>query len=118
MPDTAIKSLRIVYCCRLVTTAAITAVPATAVAAVAAVTPGTITVQNYPAKPIRFIVPQATGGSNDILARHMGHHLSERLGKQVVVDNRAGADGIISTDIAARSAPDGYTWLMASGPTP
>jgi tripartite-type tricarboxylate transporter receptor subunit TctC len=69
----------------------------------------------YPSKPIRFIVPQATGGSNDTLARLMGHHLSERLGKQVVVDNRAGADGIIGTEIAARSTPDGHTWLMASG---
>ena len=69
----------------------------------------------YPTKPIRFIVPQATGGSNDTLARLMGHHLSERLGKQVVVDNRPGADGIIGTEIAARAAPDGHTWLMASG---
>jgi tripartite-type tricarboxylate transporter receptor subunit TctC len=70
--------------------------------------------QSYPTKPIRFIVPQATGGSNDTMARFMGHHLSERLGKQVVVDNRAGADGIIGTEIAARSTPDGHTWLMAS----
>jgi tripartite-type tricarboxylate transporter receptor subunit TctC len=69
----------------------------------------------YPTKPIRFIVPQATGGSNDTLARLMGHHLSERLGKQVVVDNRSGADGIIGTEIVARAAPDGHTWLMASG---
>lgn len=71
--------------------------------------------QSYPAKPIRFIVPQATGGSNDTLGRLMGHHLSERLGKQVVIDNRPGADGIIGTEIAARSVPDGHTWLMASG---
>jgi len=70
---------------------------------------------SYPTKPIRFIVPQATGGSNDTLARLMGHHLSERLGKQVVVDNRAGADGIIGTEIAARAAADGHTWLMVSG---
>jgi tripartite-type tricarboxylate transporter receptor subunit TctC len=69
----------------------------------------------FPAKPIRFIVPQATGGSNDTLGRLMGHHLSERLGKQVVIDNRPGADGIIGTEIAARAAADGHTWLMASG---
>ena len=62
--------------------------------------------QPYPSRPIRFIVPQATGGSNDTLSRLMAHHLSERLGKQVVVDNRAGADGIIGTEIAARAAPD------------
>ncbi len=78
-------------------------------------TTGLAAAQSYPTKPIRFIVPQATGGSNDTMARFMGHHLSERLGKQVVVDNRAGADGIIGTEIAARSAPDGHTWLIASG---
>ena len=72
-------------------------------------------VQSYPTKPIRFIVPQATGGSNDTFARYLSVGLTERLGKQVVVDNRAGADGIIGTEIAARSAPDGHTWLMASG---
>lgn len=75
----------------------------------------TIGAPAYPTKPIRLIVPQATGGSNDTMARFMAHHLSERLGKQVVVDNRAGADGIIGTEIAARSSPDGHTWLMASG---
>lgn len=75
----------------------------------------TTTDNTYPTRPIRFIVPQATGGSNDTLARLMGHHLSERLGRQVVVDNRPGADGIIGTEIAARAAPDGHTWLMASG---
>jgi tripartite-type tricarboxylate transporter receptor subunit TctC len=75
----------------------------------------TAIVQDYPTKPIRFIVPQATGGSNDTLARLMGHHLSERLGKQVVVDNRPGADGIIGTEMAARASPDGHTWLMVSG---
>lgn len=85
----------------------------------ASVVPGhaqrTVTEPNFPTKPIRFIVPQATGGSNDTLARMMGHHLSERLGKQVVIDNRPGADGIIGTEIAARAAADGHTWLMASG---
>lgn len=75
----------------------------------------TATDTGYPTRPIRFIVPQAPGGSNDTLARLMGHHLSERLGKQVVVDNRPGADGIIGTEIAARAAPDGHTWLMVSG---
>ena len=70
--------------------------------------------QAYPTKPIRLIVPQAAGGSNDIMARGVGYYLSERLGRQVVVDNRPGADGIIGTDIAARSAADGYTLLMTS----
>ena len=69
---------------------------------------------DYPSKPIRFIVPQAAGGSNDSMARYVAHYLSERLGTQVVVDNRVGADGIIGTDIAARATPDGHTLLLAS----
>ena len=69
---------------------------------------------NYPTKPIRVIVPQAPGGSNDIMARYIGGHLSERLGRQVVVDNRPGAEGMIGTEIVARATPNGYTLLMAS----
>jgi len=68
----------------------------------------------YPARPIRVIVPQAPGGSNDIMARYVGAALSERLGKQVVVDNRPGAEGMIGTETVARANPDGYTLLMAS----
>ena len=69
---------------------------------------------NYPSKPIRLIVPQAPGGSNDIMARFVGGQLAERLQKQVVVDNRPGAEGIIGSELVARAAPDGYTLLMAS----
>lgn len=69
---------------------------------------------SYPTRPIRLIVPQAPGGSNDIMARSVGQYLSGRLGRQVVVDNRPGADALIGTDLAARSAPDGYTLLLAS----
>ena len=69
---------------------------------------------NYPTKPIRVIVPQAPGGSNDIMARFIGGHLGERLGRQVVVDNRPGAEGIIGTEMVARANADGYTLLMAS----
>lgn len=71
-------------------------------------------IESYPSKPIRVMVPQAPGGSNDTMARYIGGHLAERLGKQVVVDNRAGAEGIIATEIVARANPDGYTILMAS----
>ena len=69
---------------------------------------------NYPVKPIRVIVPQAPGGSNDIMARFVGGYLGERLGRQVVVDNRPGAEGMIGTETVARANPDGYTLLMAS----
>ena len=68
----------------------------------------------YPARPIRMIVPFPPGGSNDIMGRYFGNYLTERLGRQVVMDNRAGADGIIGTEIVARSQPDGYTLLVAS----
>jgi|KBSMisStandDraft_5_1062788.scaffolds.fasta_scaffold342003_2 tripartite-type tricarboxylate transporter receptor subunit TctC len=68
----------------------------------------------YPARPIRMIVPFPPGGSNDIMGRYFGNYLTERLGRQVVLDNRAGADGIIGTEIVARSQPDGYTLLVAS----
>ena len=68
----------------------------------------------YPSKSIRLIVPFAPGGSNDIMARITGQKLSESLGQPVVVDNRAGASGIVGTDIAAKAPPDGYTVLMMS----
>lgn len=69
---------------------------------------------NYPVRPIRVVVPQAPGGSNDIMARYIGGRLAERVGRQVVVDNRPGAEGMIGTEIVARANPDGYTLLMAS----
>jgi len=69
---------------------------------------------NFPVRPIRLVVPQAPGGSNDIFARYIGGQLSERIGAQVVVDNRPGAEGMIGSEIVARAAPDGYTMLMAS----
>jgi tripartite-type tricarboxylate transporter receptor subunit TctC len=68
----------------------------------------------YPSRPIRLIVPFAPGGSNDIMARLIGQKLSESMGGQIVIDNRAGGSGIIGTDIAAKAAPDGYTLLMMS----
>ena len=92
---------------------------ATSVILILASLPGVCTAQgganaNYPAKPIRLIVPQAPGGSNDVFARYIGSLLSERVGAQVVVDNRPGAEGMIGSEIVARAAPDGYTMLMAS----
>ncbi len=68
----------------------------------------------YPAKPIRLIVPFPPGGSNDIVGRYIGQKLGARLGQQMVIDNRAGADAIIGTQLAANAVPDGYTLLSAS----
>ncbi len=70
--------------------------------------------QEYPARPIRIIVPSTAGGSVDTLARMVGTHLSERWKQQVVVDNRSGAGGIIAGELTARAAPDGYTLIMAT----
>ena len=70
--------------------------------------------QQYPTKPIRLIVPFAPGGSNDIVARAIATPLSERLGKQVIVDNRAGAGGVVGTELVANAPKDGYTLLVNS----
>lgn len=72
-------------------------------------TPGA---QTYPVRTIRLIAHSSPGGTSDILGRLMAHKLTEQLGQQVVVENRAGASGIIGVDIAAKSAPDGYTMLI------
>ncbi len=68
----------------------------------------------YPTRPVRLIVPFPPAGSNDIVGRVLAQRLGDRLGKQVVVDNRAGGNSIIGTDIVANSAPDGHTLLVIS----
>jgi tripartite-type tricarboxylate transporter receptor subunit TctC len=70
--------------------------------------------QSYPQKPVRLIVADAAGGAPDQLGRILAQKLSESLGQQVVVDNRPGASGALGADIAARSAPDGYTLLLTT----
>jgi tripartite-type tricarboxylate transporter receptor subunit TctC len=73
--------------------------------------------QNYPSKPIKVIVPYAAGGAADITARILGQKMSESMGVPVLVENKAGANGMIGTDFVAKAAPDGYTLLLdASGP--
>ena len=70
--------------------------------------------QDYPSKPIRLVVPFPVGGAPDVLARSTGVKLSERLGQSVVIENRLGAGGNIAYDMVAKSAPDGYTIVLAS----
>jgi tripartite-type tricarboxylate transporter receptor subunit TctC len=68
----------------------------------------------YPTKPVRLIIPFPPGGSNDVVGRLIGANLSKRLGKQIIVDNRSGAGGVIGTEIASHASKDGYTLLMIS----
>lgn len=70
--------------------------------------------QPYPSRPIRFIVPGATGSSQDVLSRIVGNRLAQQLGQQVIVDVRAGASGVIGIEIGKAAAPDGYTLIAAT----
>ena len=83
-------------------------------AAVFAAAAGHAVAQAYPAKTIRLIVPFPPGGGSDTMGRIVGQKLGERLGQQVVVDNRPGAGGSIGADAVAKAAPDGYTLLLGS----
>jgi tripartite-type tricarboxylate transporter receptor subunit TctC len=85
-------------------------------AIVAVVTAGAASAQPYPAKPVRIVVPFAPGGGTDVIARHLATGMTESLKRQVIVDNRAGANGIVGTEVVARSPADGYTLLFVSSP--
>lgn len=76
--------------------------------------PHEVRAAGFPTKPIRLIIPFPPGGSNDVLGRYLGHKLAERLGQQIVADNRGGANGIIGADLAANAPNDGYTLLVVS----
>jgi tripartite-type tricarboxylate transporter receptor subunit TctC len=81
------------------------------------VIPGVSFAQAYPTKPVKIIVPYPPGGSTDILARVLGEKLTPALGQQVVVENRAGATGVIGAEAVAKSPADGHTLLMGvNGP--
>jgi len=73
---------------------------------------------DYPNRPIRFIVPSSPGAGSDITARMIAQHLSQAWSQQVIVDNRAGASGVIGYDIITKAVPDGYTILLASANQP
>jgi tripartite-type tricarboxylate transporter receptor subunit TctC len=85
---------------------------AIAVFAAATVTPAGA--QNYPVRPVRLVIPFPPGGSNDVVGRLVATYLGERLGRQIVVDNRSGAGGVLGADAVAKSPPDGYTLLVVS----
>jgi tripartite-type tricarboxylate transporter receptor subunit TctC len=70
--------------------------------------------EEYPTRPVRFVIPYPPGGNTDVFSRLIGAKLSERLGQQFVMDNRAGAAGTLGAALVAQSAPDGYTLLMAT----
>jgi tripartite-type tricarboxylate transporter receptor subunit TctC len=80
----------------------------------AAALPALSAAADYPTRPLRLIVPFPPGGSNDLLASYFSDKLTDRLGQQVIVDNRAGANGIIGTEVASNTTPDGYTLLIIS----
>jgi tripartite-type tricarboxylate transporter receptor subunit TctC len=69
---------------------------------------------DYPNRPVRLIIPFPPGGSNDVVGRVIAQHLGEALGKQIIVDNRGGAGGVVGTEQAAHATPDGYTLLGIS----
>ncbi|MGB8552825.1 MAG: tripartite tricarboxylate transporter substrate-binding protein, partial [Pseudolabrys sp.] len=72
------------------------------------------TAQNYPSRPVKFIVPFGAGGPADVFARVLAQHLSEETKQSFIVEDRPGAGSIIGTDAVAKSAPDGYTLLVMS----
>ena len=85
-------------------------------AALPAVAGGAAAAQSYPEKPIRLIIPFSAGGATDVLIRIVANRLPDKLGQQVVIDNRTGAGGLIGTDIAAKASNDGYTFLATGTP--
>jgi len=85
--------------------------------ALAAAPPGAALAQPYPSKPVTFVVPFAAGSATDQLARALGQSFTEQTRQAVVVDNKAGASGMLAAQSAARAAPDGYTVLITTNTT-
>src|SRR5581483_5228981 len=69
---------------------------------------------DYPSKPVRIVIPFAPGGINDVAARVVATHLTQKLGKQFIAENRTGAGGVVGNEIVANAPPDGYTLLVVS----
>ena len=85
-----------------------------AIAGIALALTGTASAQDYPSRPVRIVVPFAPGGLNDILARTVAAGLTDRFGKQFVVENKTGAGGVVGSELVAKSPPDGHTLLIVS----
>lgn len=82
------------------------------VAGLVAASTALATAEEFPSKPVKLIVPQAPGGATDVFARYVAQQLSVAWGQPVVVENRAGAAGVIGTDAVAKAPGDGYTLLF------
>jgi tripartite-type tricarboxylate transporter receptor subunit TctC len=87
---------------------------AACLAAVCLLNAGAAGAQDYPSKPVKVIIPFPPAGSNDVVGRIVATALGQRLGQQMVIENRGGAGGVIGTDLAAKAAPDGYTIVVIS----
>ncbi len=74
---------------------------------------GNCLAQDYPNKPVRFVVPYAPGGSSDIFARTLGQKLADAMRQPFIIDNRPGAGGMVGTDVLAKSPADGYTIILS-----
>jgi tripartite-type tricarboxylate transporter receptor subunit TctC len=85
-----------------------------AIAGMALALTGAAAAQDYPSRPVRIVVPFAPGGLNDILARTVAAGLTDRLGKQFIVENKTGAGGVVGSELVAKSPPDGHTLLIVS----
>jgi tripartite-type tricarboxylate transporter receptor subunit TctC len=85
-------------------------------ATIACAAAGAVHAQAYPAKPVRIVVPFAPGGGTDVIARYLAAGMTESLKRQVIVENRAGANAIVGTEFVARAPADGYTLLFVSSP--
>ncbi len=85
--------------------------------AVGMLIPGLVMAQTWPTKPMRIVIAQAPGSATDVISRVVANPLSEALGQPIVIDARPGAGGVLGTEVAARSAPDGYTLFMGNNST-